>query len=117
MVDDVLDKSYMRFLLHYNFPPFSNWRGQGWQWRRPPRRRCHGRLAWRPQGAKSLPTTYTVRVVSDILRVKRLIVYGHRMCGTLALMDAGVPIKAPVSGIAAWVLSRTPARTLASPPY
>ncbi len=100
MVDDVLDKSYMRFLLHYNFPPFST--GEARAQRGVGRREIgHGHLAWR--GLKGqLPENfpYTVRVVSDILESNGSSSMATVCAGTLSLMDAGVPIKAPVSGIA-----------------
>ena len=100
MVDDVLDKSYMRFLLHYNFPPFST--GEAKAQRGVGRREIgHGHLAWR--GIKGqLPDDYpyTIRVVSDILESNGSSSMATVCAGTLALMDAGVPLKAPVSGIA-----------------
>lgn len=100
MVDDVLDKSYMRFLLHYNFPPFST--GEAKAQRGVGRREIgHGHLAWRALKGQ-IPTDYpyTVRVVSDILESNGSSSMATVCAGTLALMDAGVPIKAPVSGIA-----------------
>lgn len=100
MVDDVLDKSYMRFLLHYNFPPFST--GEAKAQRGVGRREIgHGHLAWRAlKGQIPADYPYTVRVVSDILESNGSSSMGTVCAGTLALMDAGVPIKAPVSGIA-----------------
>ncbi len=100
MVDDVLDKSYMRFLLHYNFPPFST--GEAKAQRGVGRREIgHGHLAWRALKSQ-IPADYpyTVRVVSDILESNGSSSMATVCAGTLALMDAGVPIKAPVSGIA-----------------
>uniref|UniRef100_A0AB33JGU5 Polyribonucleotide nucleotidyltransferase n=1 Tax=Prevotella sp. GTC17260 TaxID=3236796 RepID=A0AB33JGU5_9BACT len=100
MVDDVLDKSYMRFLLHYNFPPFST--GEAKAQRGVGRREIgHGHLAWR--GLKGqIPTDfpYTVRLVSQILESNGSSSMATVCAGTLALMDAGVPMKKPVSGIA-----------------
>ena len=100
LVDDVLDKSYMRFLLHYNFPPFST--GEARAQRGVGRREIgHGHLAWR--GLKGqLPDDYpyTIRVVSDILESNGSSSMATVCAGCLSLMDAGVPIKAPVSGIA-----------------
>ena len=100
MVDDVLDKSYQRFLLHYNFPPFST--GEAKAQRGVGRREIgHGHLAWR--GLKGqIPTDfpYTVRLVSQILESNGSSSMATVCAGTLALMDAGVPMKAPVSGIA-----------------
>lgn len=100
MVDDVLDKSYMRFLLHYNFPPFST--GEAKAQRGVGRREIgHGHLAWRAlKGQIPADYLYTVRVVSDILESNGSSSMATVCAGTLALMDAGVPIKAPVSGIA-----------------
>ena len=100
MVDDVLDKSYMRFLLHYNFPPFCT--GEPKAQRGVGRREIgHGHLAWR--GLKGqIPTDfpYTVRLVSQILESNGSSSMATVCAGTLALMDAGVPMKKPVSGIA-----------------
>ena len=100
MVDDVLDKSYMRFLLHYNFPPFST--GEAKAQRGVGRREIgHGHLAWRAlKGQIPADYPYTIRVVSDILESNGSSSMATVCAGTLALMDAGVPIKAPVSGIA-----------------
>ena len=100
MVDDVLDKSYMKFLLHYNFPPFST--GEARASRGIGRREIgHGHLAWRGlKGQIPADFPYTVRVVSDILESNGSSSMATVCAGTLALMDAGVPIAAPVSGIA-----------------
>ena len=100
MVDDVLDKSYMRFLLHYNFPPFST--GEAKAQRGVGRREIgHGHLAWRGlKGQIPADYPYTVRVVSQILESNGSSSMATVCAGTLALMDAGVPIKKPVSGIA-----------------
>ena len=100
MVDDVLDKSYMRFLLHYNFPPFST--GEAKAQRGVGRREIgHGHLAWRAlKGQIPADYPYTIRVVSDILESNGSSSMATVCAGTLALMDAGVPIKSPVSGIA-----------------
>ena len=100
LVDDVLDKSYMRFLLHYNFPPFCT--GEAKAQRGVGRREIgHGHLAWR--GLKDMipeEFPYTVRVVSQILESNGSSSMATVCAGTLALMDAGVPMKKPVSGIA-----------------
>ena len=100
LVDDVLEKSYQRFLLHYNFPPFST--GEAKAQRGVGRREIgHGHLAWR--GLKGqIPTDYpyTVRLVSQILESNGSSSMATVCAGTLALMDAGVPMKKPVSGIA-----------------
>ena len=100
MVDDVLDKSYMRFLLHYNFPPFST--GEAKAQRGVGRREIgHGHLAWRGlKGQIPEDYPYTVRVVSDILESNGSSSMATVCAGCLSLMDAGVPLKSPVSGIA-----------------
>ena len=100
LVDDVLDRSYMRFLLHYNFPPFST--GEAKAQRGVGRREIgHGHLAWRAlKGQIPADYPYVVRVVSDILESNGSSSMATVCAGTLALMDAGVPIKKPVSGIA-----------------
>ena len=100
LVDDVLDLSYQRFLLHYNFPPFST--GEAKAQRGVGRREIgHGHLAWRAlKGQIPADYPYTVRVVSDILESNGSSSMATVCAGTLALMDAGVPIKKPVSGIA-----------------
>ena len=100
LVDDVLDKSYMRFLLHYNFPPFCT--GEAKAQRGVGRREIgHGHLAWRALKGQ-IPTTfpYTVRLVSQILESNGSSSMATVCAGTMALMDAGVPMKKPVSGIA-----------------
>ena len=100
LVDDVLDKSYMKFLLHYNFPPFCT--GEARAQRGVGRREIgHGHLAWRGlkgQIPENFP--YTVRLVSQILESNGSSSMATVCAGTLALMDAGVPMKKPVSGIA-----------------
>ena len=100
LVDDVLDKSYQRFLLHYNFPPFCT--GEAKAQRGVGRREIgHGHLAWR--GLKDMIPAefpYTVRLVSQILESNGSSSMATVCAGTLALMDAGVPMKKPVSGIA-----------------
>ena len=100
MVDNVLDKSYMRFLLHYNFPPFCT--GEAKAQRGVGRREIgHGHLAWRAlKGQVPADFPYTVRVVSQILESNGSSSMATVWAGTLALMDAGVPMKKPVSGIA-----------------
>ena len=107
MVDDVLDKSYMKFLLHYNFPPFST--GEARASRGVGRREIgHGHLAWRGlKGQIPADFPYTVRVVSDILESNGSSSMATVCAGTLALMDAGVPIAAPVSGIAMGLITDT----------
>ena len=100
MVDDVLDKSYMKFLLHYNFPPFCT--GEAKAQRGVGRREIgHGHLAWRGlKGQIPEDFPYTVRLVSQILESNGSSSMATVCAGTLALMDAGVPMKKPVSGIA-----------------
>ena len=100
LVDDVLDKSYMKFLLHYNFPPFCT--GEAKAQRGVGRREIgHGHLAWRGlKGQIPEDFPYTVRVVSQILESNGSSSMATVCAGTLALMDAGVPMKKPVSGIA-----------------
>ena len=100
LVDDVLQRGYQRFLLHYNFPPFST--GEAKAQRGVGRREIgHGHLAWR--GLKDMIPAdfpYTVRLVSQILESNGSSSMATVCAGTLALMDAGVPMKKPVSGIA-----------------
>ena len=100
MVDDVLNKSYQRFLLHYNFPPFCT--GEAKAQRGVGRREIgHGHLAWRAlKGQIPEDFPYTVRLVSQILESNGSSSMATVCAGTLALMDAGVPMKKPVSGIA-----------------
>ena len=100
IIDEVLDQSKMRFLLHYNFPPFST--GEAKAQRGVGRREIgHGHLAWRGlKGQIPEDFPYTVRVVSDILESNGSSSMATVCAGTLALMDAGVPMKKPVSGIA-----------------
>ena len=100
LVDGVLNRGYQRFLLHYNFPPFST--GEAKAQRGVGRREIgHGHLAWR--GLKDqIPADfpYTVRLVSQILESNGSSSMATVCAGTLALMDAGVPMAKPVSGIA-----------------
>ena len=100
LVDNVLNRGYQRFLLHYNFPPFST--GEAKAQRSVGRREIgHGHLAWR--GLKDqIPSDfpYTVRLVSQILESNGSSSMATVCAGTLALMDAGIPMKKPVSGIA-----------------
>ena len=100
LVDDVLGKSYQRFLLHYNFPPFCT--GEAKAQRSVGRREIgHGHLAWRAlKGQIPADFPYTVRLVSEILESNGSSSMATVCAGTLALMDAGVPMKKPVSGIA-----------------
>jgi polyribonucleotide nucleotidyltransferase len=95
-------EAHKRFLMHYNFPPFSV--GEVSPLRGPGRREVgHGALAERAllpviPGEEAFP--YTIRVVSDILESNGSSSMATVCGGTLALMDAGVPIKAPVAGVA-----------------
>lgn len=100
LVDDVLEKGYQRFLLHYNFPPFST--GEAKAQRGVGRREIgHGHLAWRGlKGQIPADFPYTVRLVSQILESNGSSSMATVCAGTLALMDAGVPMAKPVSGIA-----------------
>ena len=100
IIDEALEQGKMRFLLHYNFPPFST--GEAKAQRGVGRREIgHGHLAWRGlKGQIPADYPYTVRVVSDILESNGSSSMAMVCAGTLALMDAGVPIKKPVSGIA-----------------
>ena len=100
---DALEGEYMRtFMLHYNFPPFSV--GEARPLRSPGRREVgHGALAERAlksilPGKDKFP--YTVRIVSEILESNGSSSMATVCGGTLALLDAGVPIKEPVAGIA-----------------
>jgi polyribonucleotide nucleotidyltransferase len=108
-VDDVLFQGSEKFTLHYNFPPFST--GEAKAARGLSRREIgHGNLALRalkpmiPAGAEN---PYTIRIVSDILESNGSSSMATVCAGTLALMDAGVKIKAPVSGIAMGLISDT----------
>ena len=100
MVDGALEKYYMKFLLHYNFPPFCT--GEAKAQRGVGRREIgHGHLAWRGlKGQIPEDFPYTVRLVSQILESNGSSSMATVCAGTLALMDAGVPMKKPVSGIA-----------------
>ena len=105
MIDDVLNHSYERFLLHYNFPPFST--GEAKATRGVGRREIgHGNLAHRAL-KRMIPDNYpyVVRVISDILESNGSSSMATVCAGTLALRDAGVPMKKPVSGIAMGLIS------------
>ncbi len=101
-VDGALSKGSETFLLHYNFPPFST--GEAYPLRGTSRREIgHGNLALRalkPVLPKSPENPYTIRLVSDILESNGSSSMATVCAGTLALMDGGVKITAPVSGIA-----------------
>lgn len=105
LVDDVLNYGKERFLLHYNFPPFST--GEAKAQKGVGRREIgHGNLAHRAL-KRMLPKDfpYVVRVMSDILESNGSSSMATVCAGTLALMDAGVQIKKPVSGIAMGLIS------------
>jgi polyribonucleotide nucleotidyltransferase len=102
MIDGLEGLSYSRFMLHYNFPPYSV--GEVGRFGAPSRRDTgHGKLAWRALQAV-LPAhdefPYTIRVVSDITESNGSSSMATVCGGSLAMMDAGVPLKRPVSGIA-----------------
>lgn len=102
IIDRAMFSGYNKFMLHYNFPAFST--GEVKPNRGPSRREIgHGNLAMRAL-KKVLPSDeqnpYTVRVVSDILESNGSSSMATVCAGSLALMDAGLPVKAPVSGIA-----------------
>ena len=113
MVDEALIQGNERFLLHYNFPPFST--GEARPSRGVGRREVgHGNLAFRalkPMIPADYP--YVVRVVSDILESNGSSSMATVCAGTLALMDAGVPIKKPVSGIAMGLISENKGKNFA----
>ncbi|HEY6419738.1 MAG TPA: polyribonucleotide nucleotidyltransferase [Candidatus Binataceae bacterium] len=101
-IDALLGERFKKFLLHYNFPPFST--GEVKFLRNPSRREVgHGALAERAL-APILPDEdafpYTIRVVGEVLESNGSSSMATVCSGSLALMDAGVPIKAPVAGIA-----------------
>ena len=100
LVYGALERYYQRLLLHYNFPPFST--GEAKAQRGVGRREVgHGHLAWRGiKGQIPEDYPYTIRVVSDVLESNGSSSMATTCAGTLALMDAGVPIKKPVAGIA-----------------
>lgn len=100
IIDEATEQGKEKFLLHYNFPPFST--GEAKPTRGVGRREIgHGNLAHRAL-KRMLPTDfpYTIRVVSDILESNGSSSMATVCAGTLALMDAGVPMKKPVTGIA-----------------
>jgi len=101
-INSLMGETYKSFMLHYNFPPFST--GEVSPLRSPSRREIgHGALAERAI-LPVLPSTesfpYTIRIVSEILESNGSSSMATVCGSTLSLMDAGVPIKAPVSGIA-----------------
>ncbi len=102
MIDGLEGLSYSSFMLHYNFPPYSV--GEVGRFGAPGRREVgHGKLAWRALNPV-LPSRedfpYTIRVLSDITESNGSSSMATVCGGCLSMMDAGVPVKAPVSGIA-----------------
>jgi polyribonucleotide nucleotidyltransferase len=101
-IEHVTGEYYKRFMLHYNFPPFSV--GEVGRFTGPGRREIgHGALAERalmPVVPDSDKFAYTIRIVSDILESNGSSSMASVCGGSMAMMDAGVPIKAPVAGIA-----------------
>jgi polyribonucleotide nucleotidyltransferase len=109
-IDALTGERWKRFMLHYNFPPFST--GETKPLRGPGRREIgHGALAERAL-IRMIPDEdrfpYTIRVVSEILESNGSSSMASVCGGTLSLMDAGVPIKAPVAGIAMGLISDGP---------
>ena len=101
-IDALIGESYKQFMLHYNFPPFST--GETKPLRGPGRREIgHGALAERAL-SRMVPAhdqfPYTIRVVSEVLESNGSSSMASVCGGTLSLMDCGVPLKAPVAGIA-----------------
>jgi polyribonucleotide nucleotidyltransferase len=106
-IDALIGERWKRFMLHYNFPPYST--GETKPLRGPGRREIgHGALAERAL-ARMMPDEdkfpYTIRVVSEIFESNGSSSMASVCGGTLSLMDAGVPIKAPVAGIAMGLIS------------
>ena len=102
MIDGLNGLSYQHFMLHYNFPPYSV--GEVGRFGAPGRREIgHGKLAWRalhPVLPSKEEFPYTIRVTSDITESNGSSSMATVCGGSLSLMDAGVPLKRPVSGIA-----------------
>ncbi|MFC3098868.1 polyribonucleotide nucleotidyltransferase [Alteraurantiacibacter palmitatis] len=102
MIDGLEGLSYQSFMLHYNFPPYSV--GEVGRFGAPGRREVgHGKLAWRalhPVLPSKEDFPYTIRILSDITESNGSSSMATVCGGCLSMMDAGVPIKAPVSGIA-----------------
>ncbi len=102
MIDGLEGLSYSRFMLHYNFPPYSV--GEVGRFGAPSRRETgHGKLAWRalrPMLPSNEEFPYTIRVLSDITESNGSSSMATVCGGSLAMMDAGVPLKRPVAGIA-----------------
>jgi len=113
IVDDVLYRGKEKFVLHYNFPPFST--GDARPTRGISRREVgHGNLAFRAlKGMIPSDSPYAIRVVSDILESNGSSSMATVCAGTLALMDAGIQIKRPVTGIAMGLISTEGAKKYA----
>lgn len=109
IIDEVLNKGTEKFTLHYNFPPFST--GDAKPYRGVGRREIgHGNLAHRalkPMMPSDDENPYAIRVVSDILESNGSSSMATVCAGTLALMDAGIHLKKPVSGIAMGLITDT----------
>lgn len=107
MIDGAMFSGYSKFILHYNFPGFST--GEVKPNRGPGRREVgHGNLAWRALKQvipNQTDNPYTIRVVSDILESNGSSSMATVCAGSLALMDAGIQISGPVSGIAMGMIS------------
>ncbi len=107
LVESAATSEYSKFILHYNFPPFST--GEVKPMRGPGRREVgHGNLAMRSlrQMAPGKDYAYTIRIVSDILESNGSSSMATVCAGSLALMDAGVPMPKHVSGIAMGLITR-----------
>lgn len=107
LIESAANSNYVKFILHYNFPPFST--GEVKPMRGPGRREVgHGNLAMRSlkQMMPGNEYPYTVRVVSDILESNGSSSMATVCAGSLALMDAGVPLPKHVSGVAMGLISR-----------
>ncbi len=106
-LDDLFPEDTKRYMHHYNFPPYST--GEVWPMRGPKRREIgHGALAERALIAVLPPKDvfpYTIRVVSEVMASNGSTSMASTCASTLALMDAGVPITAPVGGIAMGLIS------------
>mgnify|MGYP000233484648 CR=1 FL=1 len=107
IIDGLCEEQHDRFMLHYNMPPFAT--GETGRVGSPKRREIgHGHLAWRalkPMVPLGEENPYAVRIVSDILESNGSSSMATVCAGTLALMDAGVKLKKPVSGIAMGLIS------------
>ncbi|TVQ59460.1 MAG: polyribonucleotide nucleotidyltransferase, partial [Rhodobacteraceae bacterium] len=111
-VDALEGTSKQRFMLHYNFPPFSV--GEAGRVGAPGRREIgHGKLAWRALQAVLPPATefpYTIRIVSEITESNGSSSMATVCGASLSMMDAGVPLKAPVAGVAMGLILETDGR-------